>query len=264
MRLPAVVFLSATAILAQPKCETGAPCYSADGIVNAASFVRGALAPNTIAAIFGSNLSYATRALGPGDVQGGRLPTNLAGVTVRVGPVLAPLYYVSPTQINLLIPGNLDLGQHEVRVVRDGWAGPGVKVNLLDAAPALFLLDPQTVVASHDDFSVVTPDSPGRADRFLILWATGLGPTSDPTAAYDLIPVKAALIKRLPDLRVLINNLAVDPGKITYAGIAPYLAGVYQINLKLPNDVPSDPEIRLSVGDQVSASGVRAPVRPSE
>jgi len=264
VRLPAVLFLSAAAIFAQPKCETGGPCYSADSIVNAASFVRGALAPNTIAAIFGTNLSYSTRALGPGDVQGGRLPTNLAGVMVRVGPVFAPLYYVSPSQINLLIPGNLDLGQHEIRVVRDGWWGPGVKVNLLEAAPALFLLDPQTVVASHEDFSVVTQESPGRPDRFLILWATGLGPTSDPTASYDLIPVKAAWIRRLGEFRVLINDLAVDPDRIGYAGIAPYLAGVYQINVKLPNDVPSDPEIRISVGDQVSPNGVRAPVRPKD
>ncbi len=264
MRLPAALLLATAAAFPQPKCETGGPCYSEESIVNAASFVRGALAPNTIAAIFGSNLSYSTRALGPGDVNAGRLPTSLAGVTVRVGPVFAPLYYVSPTQINLLIPGNLDLGQHEVRVVRDGWAGPGVKVRLLDAAPALFLLAPQTVVASHEDFSVVTEDSPARPDRFLILWATGLGPASDPLPSYDLIPVKAASIKRLSDFRVLINNLAVDPARIGYVGVAPYLAGVYQINVKLPSEAPADPEIRLSVGDQISAGGVRALVRPND
>jgi len=255
--------LSAAAF-GQPKCETGQPCYSQESIVNAASFVPGTLAPNTIAAIFGTNLSYSTRALGPGDVLGGRLPNSLAGVTVRVGPVFAPLCYVSPTQINLLIPGNLDLGQHEVRVVRDGWAGPGVNVSLGDAAPGLFLLDQQTVVSSHEDFSVVTPESPARPDHYVILWATGLGPTWDPEAWYDLIPLKAFWIKRLQEFRVVINDVAVDPGRISYAGTAPYLAGVYQINLKLPSDVPPDPEIRISVGQQASPAGVRVPVRPQD
>lgn len=257
--LLAVCLAAASAADTDP-CLPSAPCYSEAGIVNAASFARGALSPNTIAAIFGSNLSYSTRALVPDDVQGGRLPLQLAGVTVHIGPELAPLYFVSPAQINALIPGNLNPGKYEVRVVRDGWSGPGVNIILADSSPALFLMDSTSAVASHPDFSVVTPSSPARAGAYVILWATGLGPVVPPPAAYAQLPTNAAWIERLAGFKVLLDGVPVDPGRIGYAGIAPYLAGVYQINVNLPEGVGHDPEVALSLGDAVSPRGVRLAV----
>jgi len=257
---PLVVCLAAASAAGDDACVSSAPCYSEAGIVNAASFMRGALSPNTIVAIFGSNLSYSTRALVPDDVQGGKLPLQLAGVTVHIGPELAPLYFVSPTQINALIPGNLKTGNYEVRVVRDGWSGRGAVITLADSSPALFLMDSTSAVASHPDFSVVTPGSPARPGSFVILWATGLGPVVPPPAAYAQLPVKLAWIERLAGFKVLLNGVPVEANRIGYAGIAPYLAGVYQINVNLPESLDRDPEVALSLGDAVSPRGVRLAV----
>ena len=86
-----------------------APSYSAASIVNAADNLAGPLAPNTIATIYGTGLAYGTKWLTPDDIRGGVLPTVLPGTGVRilVGGVLANLYYVSPLQINFLVPPNL-------------------------------------------------------------------------------------------------------------------------------------------------------------
>ena len=267
--------LSVLSVQAEDACQTQAPCYTADSIVNAASFLKDSLAPNTLVAIFGSNLSYSTRAVTTEDVLGGRLPIQLAGVTVRIGGVLAPLYYVSAGQINALIPNNLFPAPQNVQVVRDGWAGPLVRIELSDVAPSLFVMDRATAVASradfidnptavasHEDFSVVTRDSPARPGSYLILWANGLGRVSPPLSSYADLPALIAWIERLAEFRVLFDGVPVDPERISYAGVAPSLAGVYQINIMLPESVGNDPEVRIAVGDNFSPPSVHVPLRP--
>src|SRR4051812_11780421 len=77
--------------------------YSAASIVNAATQTANALAPNTIATVYGQNLAYASYGLTAGDVNGGTMPTSLQGVSVLVRGIPASLFYISPGQINFLI-----------------------------------------------------------------------------------------------------------------------------------------------------------------
>jgi uncharacterized protein (TIGR03437 family) len=48
---------------------------------------------------------------------------------------------------------------------------------------------------------------------------------------------------------------------MTYAGLTPQSAGLYQINLQLPDSGPTDPELRVSIGDQSSQAGVKLALR---
>src|SRR5260370_31312990 len=68
-------------------------------VTNGASFAANGLSPGSIATIFGTNL--ATSVAGAASIP---LPLTLGGATVTVNGVKAPLYYASPTQINLQIP----------------------------------------------------------------------------------------------------------------------------------------------------------------
>jgi uncharacterized protein (TIGR03437 family) len=140
-----------------------APSYTAASIVNAAT-VTGALAPNTIATLYGTGLAYITRAVSADDIRAGIMPLILpgSGVRVSIGEAPAHIYYVSPTQVNLLVPDNLIPGPVEVQLTLDGRAGPAVKIQLAAAAPALFKWTEQWIVACHADGSVVTPESPAR------------------------------------------------------------------------------------------------------
>jgi len=238
-----------------------APSYSAAGIVNAADNLPGPLAPNTIATIYGTGLAYGTKWLTAGDIRGGLLPTVLPGTGVRilVGGILANLYYVSPLQINFLVPPNLLPGASDVQVVIDGLSGPLIPIQLAAAAPALFQLDAQNAVTTRDDGSAITPDKPVKPGEDVILYVTGLGQTVPPVQ-YSELPTRAAPLKQLADLKVVLDGAAIDTSNITYAGIAPGFAGLYQVNMKLPVSTGSNPEIRIGFGELLSKPRLRLPV----
>jgi uncharacterized protein (TIGR03437 family) len=66
----------------------------------------------------------------------------------------------------------------------------------------------------------------------------------------------------LSDLQVLLDGTAVDLSLILYAGVAPNFAGLYQINLTLPDSTGANPEIRIAVGTALGIAGLHLPVQP--
>ena len=239
------------------------PSYTAAGIVNAADNETQSLAPNTLASLYGVRLSYVTAAISPGDIQGGVLPTVLpgTGVHVTVGNLPATMYYVSPDQINFLVPANLLPGASTVQVVLDGHSGPAVKITLAAASPALFQLDSMTAVAIRPDGSVITQDAPAKPGEIVILYATGLGQTVPPVP-YGQLFNDAAPLQQLADFKLVLDGVTAGPGAVQYAGIAPGFAGLYQINVLLPKSTKANPEIRIGFGKQLSIAGIHLPVEP--
>lgn len=106
--------------------------------VSAASFNAGALTSNSIVTAFGDNLASSIQS-----VSGSALPNSLAGTTVTVrdsanAEKIARLFFVSPNQINFLMPEGLANGAATVIVTNDqGQLAAGV-VNIASVAPALF------------------------------------------------------------------------------------------------------------------------------
>jgi uncharacterized protein (TIGR03437 family) len=256
-----VVVIVAIMLVAALKAE--APLYSAASIVNAADNQSGMLAPNTIATIYGTNLAYGTHALSANDIAGGVLPTVFAGTDahVLIGPWEANLFYVSPTQINFLVPANLLPGSVNVTVVVDSLAGPAIPIQLAAAAPALFQLDLQNAIATRADGSVVTPSAPAQPGEVVVLYAAGLGQTAPPQLV-GTVSVEAARLTGINDFSVILDGAAVDPSAISYAGIAPGFAGLYQINLTLPTTTNANPQIQLGLAGSLSPSEVSLPVQP--
>jgi uncharacterized protein (TIGR03437 family) len=235
-----------------PILTADAPIYSADSLVNSADNQAGWLAPNTIATMYGKYLSYATATLTPADIRGGVLPTVLpsTGARILVNGLPANPYYVSPTQINFLIPPNLLPGPATVQLVINGLAGPPISVALGAAAPALFQIDRQNIIATHADGSLITPAASAKPGDVVVLYATGLGQTIPPMG-YGELPSSAAPLQMLSRFQVFLDGNPVDASSIAYAGIAPGFAGLYQINLILPGSTGSNPDIRLAVGDAI-------------
>ena len=231
-----------------------APVYTTDSIVNASDYSPGPFAPNAVLAIFGTNLAWDTRQLAETDIVNDALPTTLASVAVYIDNWPVPLIYVSPTQINFIIPGNEIDGSVPVRVVREGVTGPEITIQLIDAAPALFAFAGY-VIAAHADGTLLTPDAPANAGDAVVIYATGLGKTL-PNPAPGVIPLTPDRVAAASTLNVYLNGVAINPSFIFYAGVTPYCAGLYQINLFLPGDAPTDPEIRVSVGTKMSLAGL--------
>jgi len=260
MRAPLLLL---TALSFTSTLPADAPIYSADSLVNSADNQSGWLAPNAIATLYGRNLAYGTKTLSSDDIRGGVLPTVLpnTGVRVLVNGLPANPYYVSPTQINFLIPPNLLPGPATVQLVIDGLAGPQISVALAAAAPALYQLDQQNIIATRPDGSLITPAASAKAGDVVVLYATGLGPAVPPVG-YGELPRSTAPLQMLTDFYVLLDGNAVDPSAIAYAGIAPGFAGLYQINLILPGSTASNPEIRIGIADAIGKSGLHIPVSP--
>ena len=232
-----------------------APSYTAAGIVSAASYSAAALAPNAITALFGTNLSFTTASLTPQDVSNGEIPTTLGGVTVYIDGLAAALFYVSPVQINFLIPNSFAPNTVTVSVAREGVAGPAVTVTLNAAGPALFQDANYNAIATHLDGSLITSAAPAQPGEWAVLYGTGLGRTIPDASNYSPA-ASPAPIQDMASFSVLLDSVAVDPSAINYAGLVQGFAGLYQVNLKLPAGVSPNPTIQLAVGTAVSVPGV--------
>ena len=104
-----------------------APSFTPAGIVNSASFEPG-MSPGSFFTIFGENLAPAIQTW-EGSIQGTSLPSRLGGVSVTVGGRPAYLVYVSPRQLNVLLPTDGATGPAEVQVTTpQGSASAAVEV----------------------------------------------------------------------------------------------------------------------------------------
>src|SRR2546425_956168 len=152
-----------------------APAYSAAAIVNASNYSPGPFAPNSVLSAFGSGMARSAQGLTRDDIRDGFLPVELNFTRVLVDNIPVPLFYVSDTQVNFLVPSKQLTGDARVQVIREGIAGPMVTVPIVDAAPALFVQPNGFAIATHADNSLITPDSPARNGEVIVLYATGLG-----------------------------------------------------------------------------------------
>ncbi len=258
-----VVMLALLSAAAFPAWSAAsAPAYTAEGLVNAATQVASALSPNTIATLYGANLAFSTHSVSASDLRGGVLPTSLDGVTVYVGGRSASLLYISPTQINFLIPYELIAGTTTVVVARQGLAGPTLKIPLNSTSPGLFPWNGNYAIASHLSGAIIGPQAPAKPGEIVILYAVGLGRTV-PESSSGRVATGAATILDLAQLQVTIAGVAIQPKDILYAGLAPGFAGLYQVNLRMPDTLPPDPEIRLSVASQISPPKIQLAAEPS-
>jgi uncharacterized protein (TIGR03437 family) len=195
------------------------------------------------------------------DIRGGLLPTVLPGTGVRVlvNNLSAHIYFVSPSQVNLLVPSNLIAGPAELQLLINGLAGPAIRFVLMEAAPCLYLQQPGLAIAVSPEGRLYTRENAARPGDWVILYATGLGRTIPPSLPGELARTPAPLA--LPEqFNVMLDEVPVDQAGIGYAGLAPGFAGLYQVNLRLPEEITASTEVRLLVGQIASPVGVRLPV----
>jgi uncharacterized protein (TIGR03437 family) len=250
------VFLFRSSLWAQ--ANGNPPAFPPDGIVNSANGSPTSLTPNVLASLYGTNLAFATGSAALSNDGAGALPTILAGVRVIVGGIFATLLYVSPTQVNFIVPTSLLPGQTNIFLLRDFIVTPTAQITLLDAAPALFEVA-TGIAAEHADGSLISPDAPAHPGEVIVVYGTGLGRT-DPTQIDGTIARAAAPIVLLNQLQVLLDGQPIPAGSILYAGITPGFSGLYQINLRLPVQIGATPELRIALGDQMSQGSLRLQV----
>jgi uncharacterized protein (TIGR03437 family) len=202
------------------------------GIVNSASFapITNSVAPGEFVTLVGSGLSSTT-------LQAPSLPlsTILGGVQVTVNGQFAPLLYVSQSQISALVP-YATTGSFATFQVINGASSNKVTVYLRATAPGVFTTTQDgvgTAAVRHADYSPVTPDNPAALGETLQLFVTGLGAVTPPVKDGSAAP-SSPLSSVNADIEVFIDG---QPSQVSFKGLSPGSAGLYQINVVVPDGV---------------------------
>lgn len=214
----------------------GQPTINA--VLNAASYST-SIAPGSLAAIFGSGL--ASGQLAAASVP---LPTQLSGTVVQIGGKPAPLYFVSPQQINFQVPFEVTGGTVPLVVIAPGGQSAVLQLVISPTAPALFTRAANGLGrALVFNSSFQQANAPKSGDT-IVLYATGLGVTVPPaqTGAGGSASTPLNQAGVTPSVNIGGKNATV-----LFAGLAPSFVGVYQLNVVVPAGIESD-TIYLSSG----------------
>jgi uncharacterized protein (TIGR03437 family) len=218
---------AATVQIAGQVAPNTAPVLAPNGTLDIFHPQVGAgLGPGNIVQIYGSGLAAQTSS--PTTLP---LPTQIDGTLVIIGGMQAPLYYVSPGQINAQIPFELAAGnQYEVIVSANGALTTPQPIQLTDAVPAILQFNSGAVVAEHQDGTLVSDSSPAAPGEYVVIYLTGLGDTDIPVPSGTASPSNP--LANVVNTPVLTLNGTQIP--ILFAGLTPTLVGLYQINFQVP------------------------------
>lgn len=224
---------------------TGSPATSAPRIShlsNRASLDLAPAAPGMTSALFGANLAVSTASL-PNNVP---LPTTLAGASVLVNDIPAPLFSVSPTQINFQMPYGLT-GNFALIVARNAGGEATLRVARVDAHPGIHLSGAEGDI-THSNGARVTEASPARPGEELFLFASGLGPVTPAVTTGQPAP-PLLLTRTISNSVVRVGNGAAE---VRYSGLVWGYVGLYQINFVVPAGQTGRVPVRLETGPQSS------------
>ncbi|HTA72085.1 MAG TPA: hypothetical protein VK776_27570 [Bryobacteraceae bacterium] len=170
------------------------------------------------------------------------VPTTLGGVQVTVAGIPAPLLYVSPSQINFQVPGATPVGgpqEIQVLVASTGQVIASWLFRIDTVSPGLFTANATgsgPVLAINQDGSINDGSHPAKAGTYISLYATGQGAVNGMPPDGQPAPSSTLITAPLP--LVFINATQVATTDIQFSGLAPNYVGLWQINAKVPANVP--------------------------
>ena len=198
------------------------------------------IAPNTWVEIKGSDLSPAgdTRIWQASDFVNNQMPTQLDGVGATVNGKSAYVYYISPTQINILTTPDAISGSVQVQVTNIGAASAFYTATAQAASPSFFIFNGGPyVAATHANGSLLGPTGlyPGfttsaAPGETVVLYANGFGQTSVPVVSGS--STQSGTLSPLPVITV--GGIAAT---VQFAGLV--VPGEFQFNVVLPTTVSS-------------------------
>lgn len=235
-------------------------------LVNAASYqpVIAGVAPGELITLFGSGLASTTMA-----VEGGEaVPLSLGGVSATIGGIPCPVFAVSPSQVSIVAPYGLKLYEAgDIQVTNNGVASNIVAAGTYLSQPGVFSQSQNGIgfaAALHAATGeLVDAANPAQPGEYISIYMTGLGsvtPAIDDGAVGPNNTLSTVDSWTNGSMSVLFNDYGPGApsesdvlGTIQFAGLAPGLAGLYQVNVQVPAKglTPGDAvEIEIQIDDQ--------------
>jgi len=197
---------------------------------NSATFSAGSpVGPGSLVSVFGQFTGSQTAS-----APGFPLPRKLGETELFVDGKAAPVLYVSPGQVNFQVPSATAAGQSVAEIRVGGQAVSRAVLTVAPAAPGIF-------VAANPDGKANSAASPAHPGDTIQIFATGVGAVTT--------PVDDGAAATAANSNVVMPNVFLQGVQlpVTYSGLAPGFAGLWQINVRLPVDAPTGPSLVLTV-----------------
>lgn len=223
--------------VAAENAVVGPPQISQNGIVNAASYAP-TVAPGGLISIFGIDLARRISA-----AEQLPLPTTLGGVSVNSNGRALPLLFVSPTQINAQLPVEASAGSSPIVVTTEaGDTAPAIAATTA-AAPGIFVFGANHAIVQNPDLSLNTDNNPAPNGSVVVMYLTGIGPVDNPVATGQPTPIGVLSRSQYP----VTASVGGQPAEVQFAGLAPGIVGVMQLNLLLPQMTPGTHPVMVTI-----------------
>jgi uncharacterized protein (TIGR03437 family) len=221
-----------------PQSGTGV-FLNPDGILNAASFAPPGypISPGGFVTLFGSGFGTQTT-----KASAFPFPQTLGNVQVSINGTAAPVYSVTPTQISAVVPYAATGSTANIVVTLNTTKSNTVSVPLAPTAPGIFTISNNGLgdgAILHADYSVVSQANPALAGETVQVFLTGLGAVNPTVQDGAAAPGKPPLAQVVAALNVYVGGL---PASVQFKGLAPGLAGLYQVNVQVPANLGPGPQ----------------------
>jgi endo-1,4-beta-xylanase len=208
------------------------------------------VSPGSLGDIYGTNLAVA-----PATTQGVPLATTLGNVQVTVNGTPAPLYYVSPGQVDFQIPYSVAPGSALVQVTSNGTAGRSAAITVQPAAPSILTYVDGSgntrAVVQNQDYTINSATNCAAPGSYLTAYLIGSGPLNHPIPTGAAAPSSPLSSETLTTTATMGTTAAT----VTFAGMAPGFVGLMQVDLQAPN-VSGDLPLQIQVGTFASNQGL--------
>jgi len=235
------------------------PTISPNGAVNAASYqVGNGVAPGSYISLFGTGLSDDTNV-----ASTGFLPLGIDSVGVSFDVPSAGLslpgrmYYVSPTQLNLQVPWELQ-GQTSalIKVTVEDSQGALYALPLVPYSPAFFL-NGEFVDAEDTAGNEISSSNPATGGQTVVLYLNGLGPVDHQPPTGQPTPQSPAA-QTLAHPTVTIGG---QQAQVQFSGLTPGYSGLYQVTVVVPSGLSAGVQPVALVINGIAAPPANLPVR---
>lgn len=212
----------------------------------AAPLISGSVAPGSYVALYGERLAGRTL-----QASSASLPVEMDGLQVLVNGVAAPLYYISPGQINLQLPFETATGLASVAITHsDGAVSNTAYIKVSAAAPGITVFGNNRAAVLNQDQSVNLAANGAEPGSYATVYFTGIGPLDNPVPSGQPAPL-SPLSRSTLSCTLTVGGRAAT---VTFCGLTPQSTGLAQVNFQVPALTPGDHLIQLTIGGAASNS----------
>jgi len=210
-----------------------------------------AIAPSTLFYIQGSNLAGTTTSLLSSADPGLQTTVSNVKVTVTAGGTSrdCPLYYLSPTQIDAVLPGPTPTGSATITVTNNGQVSAPFTINVAQSAFGILSYNGSLAATYDANNNIIVSNNAANPGQAIVIWGSGVG--YDTADDDKLFPQKQDNLTNIP-MTVYVGGISTA---IAYRGRSQF-PGVDQVVITIPNNAPTGCYVSLMVvsGNIVSNS----------